>query len=129
MEKRIKEYISKTQEWLTHKDVLSPAERERFRQEYLVHLSFYQHERLVHLLVTILFAVLTFLTIGIAVVGEYPVMFAVTGVLMVLLIPYIRHYYFLENSVQSMYDLYEEIVREAVGGSGAEYDQKEGENV
>ena len=87
MEKRIKAYLLLTEEWLQGKDKLSEQEREKFRQEYLVHLSFYQHERLVHLLVTILFAILTF----------------------ILLIPYIRHYYFLENSVQKMYDLYEKL--------------------
>lgn len=70
MEKRIKTYLLLTEEWLQGKDKLSEQEREKFRQEYLVHLSFYQHERLVHLLVTILFAILTFLSIGIAIVGN-----------------------------------------------------------
>ena len=32
-----------------------------------------------------------------------------SGALMILLIPYIMHYYFLENSVQKMYRLYDEI--------------------
>lgn len=109
MEKRIKTYLLLTEEWLQNKDKSSEQEREKFRQEYLVHLSFYQHERLVHLLVTILFAILTFLSIGIAIVGEYPAMYLVTAALFVLLIPYIRHYYFLENSVQKMYDLYEKL--------------------
>ena len=109
MEKRIKTYLLLTEEWLQGKDKLSEQERENFRQEYLVHLSFYQHERLVHLLVTILFAVLTFLSIGIAIVGEYPAMYLVTAALFILLLPYIRHYYFLENSVQKMYDLYEKL--------------------
>ena len=109
MEKRIKTYLLLTEEWLQNKDKLSEQEREKFRQEYLMHLSFYQHERLVHLLVTILFAILTFLSIGIAIVGEYPAMYLVTAALFVLLIPYIRHYYFLENSVQKMYDLYEQL--------------------
>ena len=109
MKKRIKAYIQLTEEWLQTKEALSQQEREDFQREYLVHLSFYQHERMVHLLVTILFAILAFLSIGIAIVGEYPAMFLVTATLFVLLIPYIRHYYFLENSVQKMYDLYEEL--------------------
>ena len=57
----------------------------------------------------ILFAIRTFLSIGIAIVGEYPAMYLVAAALFVLLIPYIRHYYFLENSVQKMYDLYEKL--------------------
>lgn len=106
MEKRIKAYLLLTEEWLQGKDKLSEQEREK----YFVHLSFYQHERLVHLLVTILFAILTFLSIGIAIVGEYPAMYLVTAALLILLIPYIRHYYFLENAIQKMYDLYDEII-------------------
>ena len=109
MKKRIKAYIQLTEEWLQTKEALSQQEREDFRREYLVHLSFYQHERMVHLLVTILFAILAFLSIGIAIVGEYPAMFLVTATLFILLIPYISHYYFLENSVQKMYDLYDRI--------------------
>ena len=69
MKKRIKAYIQLTEEWLQTKEALSQQEREDFRREYLVHLSFYQHERMVHLLVTILFAILAFLSIGIAIVG------------------------------------------------------------
>ena len=41
MEKRIKAYLLLTEEWLQGKDKLSEQEREKFRQEYLVHLSFY----------------------------------------------------------------------------------------
>ena len=39
MEKRIKAYLLLTEEWLQGKDKLSEQEREKFRQEYLVHLS------------------------------------------------------------------------------------------
>ena len=43
--------------------------------------------------------------------GEYPAMYLVTAALFILLIPYIRHYYFLEKSVKKMYDQYEKLKR------------------
>ena len=44
------------------------------------------------------------------------VLLSVLAVLfLVLLVPYIRHYYFLENSVQKMYLIYNEIERLAGG--------------
>ena len=110
MEERIKNYLKyiddilekNEQNKINHKD-----DYDRLIENHLLHISFYQHERLVHLIVTVLFAVLAFMTVGIAIVGNYLYMLFVTIALMVLLIPYIKHYYFLENSVQKMYDQYD----------------------
>ena len=70
------------------------------------HIGFFQHERLVHELVLILFALLT--------VGGFFFFLVVPEVLVLildilflfLLIPYIRHYFGLENGVQALYGLY-----------------------
>lgn len=76
------------------------------KEEHLIQIQFMQHERLIHLLVTILFAVLMFISIGILAFTEQAV-FAVLSVLILLpLAPYIMHYYFLENTVQKMYSQY-----------------------
>ena len=53
---------------------------------HLIQVSFFQHERLIHLIVTVTFA------------------------LLILLIPYIRHYYILENEVQKMYGQYDRMM-------------------
>ena len=58
-------------------------------QEHLTQVSFFQHERLVHLIVTVTFAILTMIALAI----------------------YIGHYYTLENEVQKMYRQYDEILR------------------
>lgn len=71
-----------------------------------VHIGFFQHERLVHELVMILFSLLT--------VGGFLFFVAMPEILVLvldilflgLLIPYIRHYYGLENGVQKLYSLY-----------------------
>ena len=62
------------------------------KEDLLTHISFFQHERLIHLLVTIFTGIITVLLF----------------LLMVcLFIPYIFHYYFLENKVQELYTIYD----------------------
>ncbi|MCR5210344.1 MAG: hypothetical protein K6C99_09050 [Lachnospiraceae bacterium] len=90
---------------------------EKLLQYHLDHISFFQHERLIHLMVTILFAVLAFAVFFVMLftmmtqevwnIGLFVLFIA----LMILLIPYIRHYYFLENGVQKMYKQYDEILK------------------
>ena len=72
-------------------------------------IQFMQHERLVHFLVTILFALGFFITLAIYLLGELIMMLPLLILILGLLIPYIAHYYFLENSVQKMYKLHDEI--------------------
>lgn len=77
------------------------------KDELSVKISFMQHERLIHLLVTILFAVLMFLCLIAFFISESIGLFAAAVLMLVLLIPYIAHYYFLENGVQKLYTLYD----------------------
>ena len=74
------------------------------KQEHLTQVAFFQHERLVHLIVTITFAILELLT-----VCAYVIVGAIDSALSMLLVPYIKHYYLLENEVQKMYKQYDRI--------------------
>lgn len=78
--------------------------------EHLVQVSFFQHERLVHLIVTLAFALMTLASS--AVTLFYPQ--ALTGILtmlfLVLLVPYLVHYYFLENETQKLYAQYDRLL-------------------
>ena len=74
-------------------------------------ISFFQHERLIHLIVTVLFAVLTFAVFFILLLNPSIGLFILLGALLVLLVPYIMHYFLLENGVQKMYNQYDEIVK------------------
>ena len=77
----------------------------------MIQISFFQHERLIHLIVTIVFALLEMLTLMI-IVFHFSIMVLVLAILLlVLLIPYIRHYYILENGVQKMYNQYDEFIQ------------------
>lgn len=88
-------------------------EREKMKQQVLTQISFFQHERLIHLIVTITFALLAVVAFGICAVVPTVPFFGLEVLLLVLLIPYIRHYYILENSVQTMYRCYDKLSQEA----------------
>ena len=111
MEKRILSYRKYMDELLLRED----ADWERIREEHLVQIGFFQHERLIHLIVTVIFALLTVFSIGMAFLlmaqgteGALSWLLVVAAFL-ILLIPYVRHYYILENEVQKMYRQYDEI--------------------
>lgn len=72
-------------------------------------IGFFQHERLIHLLVLILVALLTFASFCLLLVTQFLPVIAVFVLFLVLLVPYIFHYYKLENGVQQLYDLYERL--------------------
>ena len=72
-----------------------------------------EHKLLVHLLVTLTFALLAFATFFALVFAFQPGLVALFIALLVLLVPYIMHYYLLENGVQKMYRQYDEMYKRA----------------
>lgn len=84
---------------------------EGIKEEHLTQIGFFMHERLVHLLVTLCFAILVFICVAIYVIADYPMMLLLIFGLMILLVPYIAHYYTLENEVQKMYVQYDKILQ------------------
>lgn len=107
MRKRMTDYMKQMDELLSAEK--AQTDYEKLRAEHLIQIQFFQHERLIHLIVTCLFAVMAiavFLTLMFVFSIGLLLLF---GALMVLLIPYIRHYYFLENGVQRMYEQYDRL--------------------
>lgn len=80
-------------------------------EEHLVQVGFFQHERLIHLIVTVTFALLELLAILLSMIGDSLFTLLLPVVILILLIPYIRHYYILENEVQKMYAQYDRMHR------------------
>lgn len=109
MEKRLKEYLAKMEQFSV--SGLSDAEKEKARREMLVQIQFFQHERLIHLIVTVTFALLTVMAVLGFVVTTQIGLLLLTVMLLVLLIPYIRHYYILENGVQKLYRYYDDFIK------------------
>ena len=112
MEKRILAYRKRIDELLKQED----ANWAKVLEEHLTQVAFFQHERLIHLIVTVLFAVLEIMsilgTVILAAMDKGNIALSImTILLLVLLIPYIRHYYILENEVQKMYGQYDELLK------------------
>jgi hypothetical protein len=72
-------------------------------------LAWLQHERLVHLIVLLIVSVLFLFSIWLFVVLENPLVLILTAAALILLAAYIRHYFFLENTVQRWYTLWDRI--------------------
>jgi len=90
---------------------LTQEELSDLLDEHLVKISWLQHERLVHLLVTMLFAVILMLLFVLLLLLPVPSAWLLVMTLLVLglLVAYIFHYFRLENSVQRWYILADEI--------------------
>ena len=111
MEKRILNYRKRIDELLKKED----ENWDKILEEHLNQIAFFQHERLIHLIVTVLFAVLEIMsilgTVILSALGNGNLAIGIlTILLLVLLIPYIRHYYILENEVQKMYVQYDKLL-------------------
>lgn len=100
MKKEMKNYLQYIENTYQKTDI----DKEKLAQELYTRIGFYQHERLVHLIVTMSFGVFFLLSLLLITVN---LSFVILSVLfLVLLVPYIAHYYFLENSVQRLYTYY-----------------------
>ena len=108
MEKRLKDYLQ-FMEGLKIEG-MSKEERMDMATKMLVQIQFFQHERLIHLIVTVTFALLTVLSIFTFLALTQIGLLLLSILLLVLLVPYIRHYYILENGVQKLYTYYDRLV-------------------
>ncbi len=107
MTERIKAYMVYIDRLLDHND--SGLSYEEICVEHEKQLAFFMHERLIHLLVTLAFAIFGFGTFFVLCINFSIGLLILFFALLVLLIPYINHYYLLENSVQYMYKQYDKL--------------------
>lgn len=103
MKKRILAYLDYIDKLLEQEN----ADWEGEIKKHLTHITFFAHERHMHLIVMSLFALATLVSILYVNFTGSVIVLALTGALFVLLIPYVKHYYLLENSVQKMYIQYD----------------------
>lgn len=115
MEKSAQTQEDGNAEGITRTEEQDANERERIvrdkLKEHLTQIGFFQHERLIHLIVTVTFALLEMLAILLSVISDSLFSLLLPVVILILLVPYIRHYYILENEVQKMYVQYDRILR------------------
>lgn len=113
MKKYVLQTMNAVQKYIDEEMKDAPEEKTRkVLTEFETKISYFQHERLIHLLVTLFFAL--FLLFEIYCLFVLPAEFLISGILLVLIffgltIGYVAHYYFLENSVQKMYHMRDDI--------------------
>ena len=115
MGERLKKYLKRTEELIEYLN-RTGEKQDGFRgrvakekAELLVQIGFFQHERLIHLIVTVLFALMTILVFLLAVTNFSLWSGVLLLLLLLLLVPYIRHYWLLENGTQKLYQYYDKL--------------------
>lgn len=105
------QYMTTHQQMMKNK--LSSIENKKELDELLeVHetrLHYFQHERLIHLLVTLAVGIVLVMSIFMTLVIPHAIFFLIDILLCMLFVPYIFHYRKLENGVQNLYKLGDEI--------------------
>ena len=74
---------------------------------HLERISFFQHERLVHLIVTVFYALFTILFLFLAIINVY--FWIIVFILLIFLFFYVIFYFKLENGVQYLYKQYDKL--------------------
>lgn len=92
---------------------LTSADKKVLLKYHIRRVRDFQHERFIHLLVTLFFGILLMTVFICWIALPLPSLFwplsSLLAILLILEIAYIRHYYLLENGVQSLYDLTEKL--------------------
>ena len=92
----------------------------------------FQHERAIHLAVTLFFIgmaiALIVLSMWLFTMTSSPIVtfptLGATGIMIVLSVFYVKHYYFLENHIQNLYDYTEKIYKGLEAANGASIVEK-----
>lgn len=108
MKERILNYLAGVNDLLENPP--EDTDWEETIMEHLEQVQMFQHERLIHLIVTVLFALMTTAVVVGMVISFHISLVILLVPLLILLFPYISHYYLLENGVQKMYGQYDRMV-------------------
>ena len=102
MKKYMYDYIQKIDDMIKDKKI-----NEKVLEEHMTKISFFEKEREIHLWVTTIYA---FFFFGCLVASCFVQIFSFVAILLGgFLIPYVLHYFKLENGVQYMYKQYDMI--------------------
>lgn len=117
MYKRLCDYIDFADEQTSEENLskMSEEQLKKFTERLLCQIQFFQHERLIHLIVTHLFAMITIVTLVGMLYFQTIAMLVLFVLEMCLVFPYIMHYYHLENGTQYLYTIYDRLGGEFFG--------------
>lgn len=104
MKQRLEDYVKEIEEKIEKKET-----SKELAEEVLIKIGFFQHERFVHLIVTFFTGISSILFLLGFIAFEMLPLLLLFLITLCLFVPYIFHYYTLENGTQRLYDLYFEI--------------------
>ncbi len=107
MKERILKYTQETDKIIDRKENIT---KERINY-HLIQIQQFQHERLIHLIVTTFVGTIGILFLLFGLLLENIGLLIIFIGLMCLFVPYILHYYLLENNVQKMYNQYDKLIQ------------------
>lgn len=107
MKERILNYVKETDNLINKKEKVS---KERL-EYHLIQIQQFQHERLIHLIVTVFVGIVAILFFLFGMFLQNIGILLVFIILVCLFIPYILHYYLLENNVQKLYNQYDKLLK------------------
>ncbi len=107
MKERILNYVKETDNLINKKEKVA---KERL-EYHLIQIEQFQHERLIHLIVTVFVGIVAILFFLFGIFLQNIGILLVFIILVCLFIPYILHYYLLENNVQRLYDQYDKLLK------------------
>lgn len=111
----MKKYIENYEKWLVEtkeKIDKNKLDRNMIDKILIFHekqILFIQHERLIHLIITIITGILFLLSSVFYLFIPFKFFIIIPLIFVVVLLFYIQHYCFLENTVQKWYKIYNEI--------------------
>lgn len=106
MKKYLDQYIATLERILRDGSI---SDFEYIKAEHIKQVQFIQHERLIHFLVTMLFAIIEFICVGVFLVTSNMGVLVLVVLVLGLIVPYVAYYYYLENHTQKLYLLYSQI--------------------
>ena len=106
MKKYLYNYIEETDKKLKDKE----TNINDLIESHLIKIGFFQHERLIHLLVTLSYVIfmILFFILSFLVHISFIIIFFIT---LIFLLFYVIHYFRLENGVQYLYKQYDEMLK------------------
>lgn len=109
MRKRMTEYMSYMEKLLENE--IDEKEYEIIKKDFMTQIQFFQNERLIHLMVTLAFAMIAIVSVVFNFYAQNLILGIFSLGVVGMLIPYLNHYFFLERGVQKMYTYYDKLIK------------------
>lgn len=106
----MKKYIRDYEKWINKAIRGDEYSLEDLLYIHQLHIDFFKHERLIHLMVTLFTSILMLSSLYFSIKTGEVLIFVIFGILFITTIFYILHYFFIENALLKMYKITDKIL-------------------